>query len=228
MGYLFDRVNADIERRVDETGGWGNSRLLVAFHGEFPRAPEAGSNRVSWLEGDDPEAMVEEPDLLVISLQAAWLAPEYWIERSLALLKPGGRLVFSSFGPDTLVELAEAWALVDELPHVHPFEDMHHLGDALLRRGFQKPILDADWMGVEYEDVDLLMDDLRREGLFNLSPGRRRTLTGKKRLAALREQFRGQDPVRMTFELVHGYAEAPQSTEGGIRVEPPSLRRDAE
>jgi malonyl-CoA O-methyltransferase len=108
------------------------------------------------------------------------------------------------------------------MPHVHPFVDMHHLGDALVRRGFRRPILDADWMGVEYEDVDLLLDDLRSEGLYNVAPGRRRTLTGRHRIRQLKQQFQDQDTVPMTFELVHGYAEAPQPAGTGIRVSAPS------
>ena len=39
-------------------------------------------------------------------------------------LKPGGLLMFSTFGPDTLKELRQAWSEVDESPHVSPFMDM--------------------------------------------------------------------------------------------------------
>ena len=34
------------------------------------------------------------------------------------VLAPGGLLLFSTFGPDTLKELRQSWAEVDEIPHV--------------------------------------------------------------------------------------------------------------
>ncbi|WP_254491521.1 methyltransferase domain-containing protein, partial [Salmonella enterica] len=37
------------------------------------------------------------------------------------VLKPGGLLVCSTFGPETLVELNEAFAAADDRPHVSRF-----------------------------------------------------------------------------------------------------------
>ncbi|HET8765640.1 MAG TPA: methyltransferase domain-containing protein, partial [Rhodanobacter sp.] len=45
------------------------------------------------------------------------------------VLKPGGMLAFTSFGPDTLKELRAAWASADaEGSHVGRFLDMHDVG----------------------------------------------------------------------------------------------------
>ena len=54
------------------------------------------------------------------------------------VLKPGGLLTFTTFGPDTLVELRRAWAAADGRTHVNRFIDMHDLGDALLRAGSRR------------------------------------------------------------------------------------------
>ena len=51
------------------------------------------------------------------------------------LLRPGGLVAFSAFGPDTLCELRESWSRIDSRPHVHRFPDMHDLGDGLVRAG---------------------------------------------------------------------------------------------
>ena len=222
MGYLFDRVNAGLVSRTEMTGGWGECNSYLGFAGEAPQLPGGWASQCSLLEGDHPEVLKRSCDLLLISLQGTWFHHEHWLEIALERLRPGGRLVFAGFGPDTLIELAEAWALVDDMPHVHPFVDMHILGDAMVKRGFRRPILDADWVGVEYEDIDLLMDDLRAEGFYNVSPERRRTLTGRGRMQALKRQFLGDRPVQATFEIIYGYAEAPAERGGGIRVAPPT------
>src|SRR3569623_325894 len=49
------------------------------------------------------------------------------------VLKPGGLLLFSTFGPDTLKELRGAWAHADSAQHVSAFIDMPDVGDALQR-----------------------------------------------------------------------------------------------
>ncbi len=41
------------------------------------------------------------------------------------VLKPGGLLVFTTFGPDTLKELRASWQSVDDAVHVNAFIDIH-------------------------------------------------------------------------------------------------------
>ncbi len=48
------------------------------------------------------------------------------------VLAPGGLLMFTTLGPDTLGELRASWSAVDGYTHVNPFIDMHDVGDALL------------------------------------------------------------------------------------------------
>src|SRR5690348_9975396 len=52
-------------------------------------------------------------------------------------LRPGGLLLFTTFGPGTLYELRDAFAKADATPHVSRFIDMHDIGDALLTTGFR-------------------------------------------------------------------------------------------
>lgn len=221
MHYLFDRVKKELEERIEMTGSRGESSYYIGFRGECPFSPKSWAEQCSLLEADCLGDLTSPCDLLVISLQCAWFNHEEWLDLALDLLRPGGKLVFASFGPDTLVELSEAWRQIDPLPHVHEFVDMHHLGDALVKRGFGRPILDADWIGVEYEDLDLLMGDLRGAGFYNVAPNRRRTLMGRHRLQSLYDQLRDIKPLRATYEIIYGYAEAPIATGGTIRVEPP-------
>ena len=81
-------------------------------------------------------------------------------------------------------------------------------------------------MGVEYEDAALLMEDLRVEGFHNLHPQRRRTLTGRGRVQAVCNRLEAESPVRVTWELLFGFATAPLEKSIEVRVDPPARQCD--
>lgn len=127
----------------------------------------------------------------------------------LRVLRPGGLLMFSTFGPDTLSELRAAWAAVDQGEHVSPFLDMHDIGDALVRARFADPVMDAERMTLTYADIRALMRDLKQLGAHNALAGRSRGLTGRRRLAALAEAYEHQrrdGRLPATYEVVQGHA----------------------
>ncbi|NBC15183.1 MAG: malonyl-[acyl-carrier protein] O-methyltransferase BioC, partial [Gammaproteobacteria bacterium] len=127
----------------------------------------------------------------------------------LRVLRPGGLLLFSTFGPDTLSELRAAWAAVDQGEHVSPFLDMHDIGDALVRARFADPVMDVERMTLTYADIRALMRDLKQLGAHNALAGRARGLTGRRRLAALAEAYEHQrrdGRLPATYEVVHGHA----------------------
>src|SRR5262252_7176657 len=68
------------------------------------------------------------------------------------VLEVGGLLMFSTYGPDTLKELRAAFG-ADAAPHVHPFVDLHDLGDTLAGNGFADPVMDMDIVTVTYDSV---------------------------------------------------------------------------
>ncbi len=138
----------------------------------------------------------------------------------LRVLKPGGLLMFSTFGPDTLKELRLAWSTADGFSHVSRFPDMHDVGDALVRARFADPVMDVDRMTLTYQDVDGLMRDLKVLGAHNVTQGRLRGLTGKGRMQAMRaayESFRSEGLLPASYEVVYGHAWAPlQQREGSV------------
>ena len=149
------------------------------------------------------------------------------------VLKPGGLLLFSSFGPDTLRELRSAWASVDDAVHVNAFIDMHDLGSALQRAGFSEPVLDVDRHVLRYADAMALMRELKAIGAQNANAGRPRALTGRGRLARLIEAYerlRSDTGLPATYEVVYGVAWAPASRDRPLtlsaetRVSPDRLR----
>ena len=105
------------------------------------------------------------------------------------MLRPGGLLTFTTFGPDTLVELRRAWAAADGHAHVNRFIDMHDLGDALVRAGLAEPVLDVERYTLTYAEVRDLMRDLKAIGAHNANAGRPRGLTGKGALAKMTDAY---------------------------------------
>ena len=129
------------------------------------------------------------------------------------VLRPGGLLLFTTFGPATLHELRSAFAAADAEPHVSRFIDMHDIGDGLLTTGFRDPVLERDDFTLTYADALTLMRELRAIGATNADAKRQRTLTGKAHLArvvAAYESFRHDGVLPATYEVVYAQAFAPE------------------
>jgi len=129
------------------------------------------------------------------------------------VLKPGGLLLISTFGRDTLTQLRQAWATVDAGPHVGRFTDVQRLGSALTRSGFSEPVLDTDWITTTYSSPHRLMRELQNIGATNAEAERQRGLTGPRRLRQVIENYEqfvqpdGRYPA--TWEVVYASAWAP-------------------
>lgn len=131
------------------------------------------------------------------------------------VLKPNGLLLISSFGPETLWELREAFAQVDSAPHVSPFADIAAFGDALVRAGFRQPVLDRELDTTRYQDLPALMRELRAIGATNALASRRHTLTGRARFtfaARAYDAMRGADGLLpASWETISAMAWAPDA-----------------
>ncbi|OPZ13752.1 MAG: Malonyl-(acyl-carrier protein) O-methyltransferase [Alphaproteobacteria bacterium ADurb.BinA280] len=128
------------------------------------------------------------------------------------VLRPGGLLLFSTFGPASLQELREAFAAVDGEPHVSGFAPIQSVGDALMSAGFRNPVLDSDRFELTYPDVPALMHELRAIGASNAQQDRRRTLTGKQRMQRVFEAYPANVDARYsaTYEVIYAHAWGPE------------------
>jgi malonyl-CoA O-methyltransferase len=139
------------------------------------------------------------------------------------VLRTGGLLMFSTFGPDTLRELRAAFAGVDGHSHVSRFIDMHDIGDMLAGAGFGDPVMQMEYFTLTYADARAMLRDLKAIGATNATRARPRALMGRRRferaLAALEAAGRdGRIPA--TFEVIYGHAwkVAPRRTGEGHAI----------
>lgn len=130
------------------------------------------------------------------------------------VLRPGGLLLVSTFGHDTLHELRAAFGTADEAPHVSPFVTISDFGDALMHSGFRDPVIDRDLLMRGYDDLPALMRELRAMGATNALAGRRRTLTGRARFARAAEAYEplraGNGQLPASWEVITAMAWAPE------------------
>ena len=167
--------------------------------------------------GGDAQAMPfadASVDLVHSNLCLQWCDdPGLAIAEFARVLKPGGLVLFTTFGPATLHELRSAFAAADATPHVGRFVDMHDIGDALLTTGFRDPVLERDDFTLTYADTLTLMRELRAIGATNADEKRQRTLTGKahlKRVIDAYEPFRSDGVLPATYEVIYAQAFAPE------------------
>jgi len=187
---------SDAERRI----GW-QARIrgllaprppvaLIADRARLPLAAESCDlvwSNLALARSDDPGAVLHE-----------------WAR----VLATDGLLMFSSLGPDTLKELRAAFAN-DPQPHVHPFVDMHDLGDLLVAAGFADPVMDMEIVTLTYSGFDGLIADLRASGQVNALAIRRRGLTGRSvwdRAARAYADAVREGRMPASFEIVYGHA----------------------
>ncbi|UTY56332.1 methyltransferase domain-containing protein [Massilia sp. erpn] len=139
------------------------------------------------------------------------------------VLRVDGLLMFSCFGPDTLLELRAAFAELDLAPHALPFVDMHDFGDQLVEAGFSTPVMDMEKITVTYDTPQKLLADVRALGGNPLST-RRQGLIGRaawqRMLAALEKQRGADGKLKLTFEIIYGHAfrPTPRVTKNGEAI----------
>ena len=172
-------------------------------------------------------------DLVWSNLTLQWVGdPQKAFAECRRVLRVGGLLSFTTFGPDTLKELRAAFLAADRATHVGRFIDMHDLGDMLVHAGFADPVMDMETLTLTYGDAIGLMRDLKAIGAHNVTAGRPRGMMGRQRwqrMLAVLEATRREGRLPASFEVVYGHAwkPEPRMTDDGsaiIRVEPRARR----
>ncbi|WP_255991354.1 malonyl-ACP O-methyltransferase BioC [Chitinolyticbacter albus] len=179
-------------------------------------------NRVLQVCGDVERLPLADASVELIwsNLTLQWCnTPDAVFAECFRVLKPGGLLMFSTLGPDTLKELRAAFDGIDGYSHVNRFIDMHDLGDALVKAGMATPVMDMEQITLTYPDAKAVMRDLKAIGAHNVTEGRNRGLMGKaawQQVVAQYERFRHAGELPCSYEVVYGHAWKPEPRPGQL------------
>ncbi len=256
-GRLLDRlqyIRLDPQRVVDV--GCGAGALLPALAQRYPAADVAGFDLSAgmlaqgaggmrrrlprWLGGKAVRVGVADAaalpladaavDLVFSNLMLHWhpephtLFPEWK-----RVLRVGGLLLFSCFGPDTLKELREACRAALPLARPMPFIDMHDFGDMMVASGFENPVMDAEVLTLTYPSARDLLREVRALGgnpRDDRAPGLPSGRSARRLLDALRAQSGDDGRIRLTFEVAYGHAWNPEPRPNATSISVDALRAE--
>ena len=177
---------------------WWSTRRWQGAQPSFDAPPEDG---VDLLWANMALHMASDPETLIGE----------WHRR----VATDGFLMFSCFGPDTLMELRALHRRFGWPPASHEFTDMHDWGDMLVGAGFAEPVMDMERIVLTWPSADAALAELRALGR-NLHPGRFPALRGRAWRSALAEALpefapaeEGGGRIAMTFEIIYGHAFKP-------------------
>ncbi len=201
--------------------------MLQAAHGRAGWWQKLFGGKRQWPVCADVEALplaANSLELVWSNLALQWCndLPATFVELN-RVLKTEGLLMFSTFGPDTLKELRQAFSGVDDYSHLNRFADMHDIGDMLMQAGFAEPVMDMEYLTLTYDDVRGVLQDLKAIGAHNATAGRGQGLMGKNAWARLLENYeklRRDGKLPATYEVVYGHAwkPAPRVTRDGAAI----------
>jgi len=173
-------------------------------------------------------------DMVFCNLMLHWHpAPHAVVAEIARVLRSGGLLFFSSYGPDTLLQLRQACAQALPAALPMPYVDMHDYGDMLVAAGFEAPVMEVENLDLRYPSASALLAEVRALG-GNPRADRAQGLPGGRQAralhAALAAQTGADGRIGLRFEIVvgHGWKAAPRPPAGmGTIALPAPYRRQA-
>ncbi|MFQ3323507.1 MAG: malonyl-CoA O-methyltransferase [Pseudomonadales bacterium] len=169
----------------------------------------AGNNQ--WLAADAESLPFADAsvDLIYSSMAVQWCQqlPLLFSEIK-RVLKPQGKLVFSTLVEGSLTELKSAWESVDGYVHVNRFMPALHWQGAIGAVGLAIESLAVHSHHLSYQTLGQLTGELKAIGAHNMNDGRPKGLMGRKayqQLHAGYEMFRDEaGALPATYEVLYG------------------------
>ena len=118
--------------------------------------------------------------------------PKHFLRECWRVLREGGLISFSYLGPDTGKELRPLNLPELRLQNLLSPWDMHDMGDALVAERFSDPVMDMEYLTLDYEKQALLLADIQALKLAQVNPSE------TPQMDVL--------PQKITLEVVYGHA----------------------
>lgn len=147
-------------------------------------------------------------DLIWSNLALHWHPePHAVIEEWRRLLRPDQLLMFSTFGPATLIELRTALQDAGIKTATMDYVDMHDYGDLLLQHGFSDPVMDQEIITLTYSSAEQLIKEVQ---LLGGNPNPKRQIMSRaeflRLLQALDSQRNMDGTIHLSIEVAYGHA----------------------
>ncbi len=104
-------------------------------------------------------------DLVISNLAVTFYPPGNFASECFRLLRDGGVLMVSAFGPDFLDQFEKACKELQELEFNAAIIDMHNFADLLLATGFTNPVVDTDRQQLRYDNSTAFLQTYRDSDL---------------------------------------------------------------
>lgn len=145
------------------------------------------------------------------------------------ILKPQGLWIFSTYGVDTLAALSAS-----HVDHCHDLPlnvmDMHDIGDLLIQSHFLEPVMECDYLHLEYETMPHMLSDLVALGIQDQSCLDNQDESFMQQLTQQYLAKTQQSKLIASFEIILGHAWLSQdkqftSENGDVMIPLDNLRR---
>lgn len=181
---------------------------------EATRSKLAAHNNVRYICADAEQLPIAAStvDVVISNLALQWCRNLTAVFAELKrTLKPGGQLVFSTFGPHTLQELKAAWAEVDDYSHVNEFYGVADIQYFLQQAGFRQVRIECNTHLSKYDSVLALMRELKAIGAQNVIGERNKAITTQSQLQRMikaydSERLEGMIPATFECFLIRAQA----------------------
>jgi malonyl-CoA O-methyltransferase len=146
-------------------------------------------------------------DLVFSSLALQWAVhPERAFAELRRVLRPGGWLLFSTLGMDTLWEMRAAFNGVDPHSHINRFNSAAQIQSQMHAAGLTVHTFSTKPEILRYATVRAIMHDLKAIGAHNVTGTRPPGLMGKARWRQVTENYearRSEQTLPATYEVIY-------------------------
>lgn len=151
-------------------------------------------------------------DIVFSNATIQWCDVEQAIQEMYRICKPSGSLLYSTFGPRTLLEIRSAWQSVgDETNRVHDFNSTRFIESCMNSTDFKHVSVSSVERQVSYDSVDGLLQSIKQMGATNASTGRQTGLLGTSRYHEFRgvfeQRLESDGFLELTFECIFAQAQ---------------------